>query len=291
MLNARQYVSELRRQVTSPLRAMRVRRMCAQGLAPINVLFYHRVADTHPNAWTISCDQFEEQMDWIRFHFDVIDMQEVQRRLRRRDSRRPAVHITFDDGYAENCRFALPLLVRNKMPATYFVTYHHTVTGEPFPHDVASDCPLPVNSISELKAISESGIDLGFHTRTHCDCGQLRTREQLSDEIILGNEDLQGELGMPLRYFAFPFGLPQNIPVTGIQAVYEAGFECFCSAYGAYNLPGQDAFHIRRIHGDPELWRLKNWLTFDKRKLSLQPEIRYWLPPANNWAETLEAVG
>ncbi|MEZ6089502.1 MAG: polysaccharide deacetylase family protein [Pirellulaceae bacterium] len=139
--------------------------------------------------------------------------------------------------------------------------------------------------------MAQANIDIGFHTRSHCDCGELRSASDFKYEIVDGVEELRGELGAPVRYFAFPYGLPQNIPIAGIQAVYEAGFEAFCSAFGAYNFPGQDSFHIRRMHGDPEFSRLKNWLSFDTRKLNLQPEIRYWLPPASNWEETKALVG
>lgn len=291
MPTLREIIIDTRRIASLPSRSLRMKRLCARGEAPISVLFYHRVADTNPNDWTISCDKFEAQMRWIRERYDLIDMQEVQRRVRQKDSRRPAVHITFDDGYAENCRFAIPFLVRNKIPCTYFVTYQNVVCGESFPHDVKAGCPLPVNSFDELKAMAESGIEIGFHTRSHPDCGQIKSKDGFRDEIVDGAADFRAELGIPVRYFAFPYGLPHNMPIAGIQAVYEAGFEGFCSAYGAYNLPGQDSFHVRRIHGDPEFARLKNWLSFDPRKLGRQPEIRYWLPPATNWEETVALVG
>lgn len=291
MSKLRSLAIDIRRFVSGPSRRLRLRKLSAQGRAPISVLFYHRVADEHPNDWTIPCDLFETQMQWIRERFDVIDMQEVQRRLRQRDSRRPAVHITFDDGYAENCRFALPYLIRNKMPCTYFVSYGNCIHGEAFPHDLKAGCPLPVNTIDELRALSQANVEIGYHTRTHCDCGELKTADQFRDEITDGAAEMRAALDLPIRYFAFPYGMPDNIPIAGIQAAYAAGFEGFCSAYGAYNLPGQDAFHIRRIHGDAELPRLKNWLSFDPRKLKRQPEIRYWLPPANNWEQTKELVG
>lgn len=291
MSSVRRLLTDLRRVLSGPSRRLRVARMCAQGKAPISVLFYHRVADIYPNGWTIPTAMFEAQMEWIRARFDIIDMQELQRRLRQKDSRRPAVHITFDDGYAENCRFALPYLIRNQIPCTYFVTLENVLEGCPFLHDVRNGCPLPVNTIDELRSMAQANIDIGFHTRSHCDCGELRTAADFKHEIVDGVNELRGELEAPVRYFAFPFGLPHNIPIAGIQAVYQAGFEAFCSAFGAYNLPGQDSFHIRRMHGDPEFSRLKNWLSFDTRKLHMQPEIRYWLPPANNWEETKALVG
>ena len=66
--------------------------------------------------------------------------------------------------------------------------------------------------------------------------------------------------------FAFPYGLPQNLNATAIELLAHAGYEGVCTAYGDYNWPGDDAFHIKRIHADPELLRLKNWLTVDPRK-------------------------
>ena len=35
------------------------------------------------------------------------------------------------------------------------------------------------------------------------------------------------------------------------------------------NLPGDDSFHIQRIHGDREFNRFKNWMTVDRRKMKL----------------------
>ena len=40
-----------------------------------------------------------------------------------------------------------------------------------------------------------------------------------------------------------------------------------CSAYGGYNYPGDDPFHVHRIPAVCEMLRLKNWLTADPRKI------------------------
>ena len=52
----------------------------------------------------------------------------------------------------------------------------------------------------------------------------------------------------------------------------EAGFLGVCSAYGGWNEMGDDAFHLQRIHGDPNIERMKNWLTYDPR---IQSVTRY----------------
>ena len=55
----------------------------------------------------------------------------------------------------------------------------------------------------------------------------------------------------------------------------EHGFKGVCSAYGAYNFPGSDPFHIQRFHADPEMIRLKNWVTIDRRKTSCGRDFRF----------------
>ena len=44
---------------------------------PVSILFYHRVADDDPNPWTISCDAFKQQVDWLANHFDLVSLEEL----------------------------------------------------------------------------------------------------------------------------------------------------------------------------------------------------------------------
>jgi hypothetical protein len=41
------------------------------------------------------------------------------------------------------------------------------------------------------------------------------------------------------------------------------------------NWPKSIGFHLRRIHADPGLERLKNWLTLDRRKLQDTTELPF----------------
>ena len=47
----------------------------------------------------------------------------------------------------------------------------------------------------------------------------------------------------------------------------QAGYAGVCSAYGGFNFPGDDPFHLQRIPVDDDMIRLKNWVTMDPRKL------------------------
>ena len=262
---------------SSPLRCWSAARRQAAGRAPIMVLFYHRIADDTPNNWTTPFDVFERQIRWLKQHFDVVSLAEAQRRIREGNSR-PAVSVTFDDGYADNCAGALPLLIEEGIPCTYFVATRFVVEGKPFPHDVARGMPLAPNTAEQLRQMAAAGIELAAHTRTHADIGRLWTSADLLDEIVGGKTELESIVDRPVRYFAFPYGQHGNMSAAAFEMAREAGYEAVVSAYGGYNFPGDDPFHLQRIHGDDDLLRLKNWLTVDPLKLRKTRRFEYRTP-------------
>ncbi len=260
----RQCVLELYYQATRYQRARRVRWLAAAGQAPVSILFYHRVADRHPNAWTISTRKFIRHIEWIRRRYEIIALAEAQRRLAGR-STTPAVCITFDDGYADNCDAALPYLLGNDIPLTYFVASEHVLSDLPFPHDIQHGELLRPNTPAQIRALAQAGVEIGAHTRTHANLGAA-SLPAVEDEIAGSKQDLEQLTGTPVRYFAFPYGQVENMSQQACDVARTIAFAGVCSAYGGYNFPGGDPFHLCRIHGDPEMVRLKNWLTYDPRK-------------------------
>lgn len=244
---------------------------------PIVVLFYHRIADEHGTSWTMSNRSFERQIRWLAKRFDLISLEEVQRRIRG-GSERPAVSITFDDGYAENCHRAIPLLVKEGIPCTYFVTLGNVLTQEPFPHDRALGYHFPPNNLEQLRAMAAAGIEIGAHTYTHPDVAKIADQRQLHREIVGAGRELESLLDRPVRYFAFPFGQHENLSPRAFQMAEAAGYQAVCSAYGGYNFPGGDAFHLQRIHADEGMARLINRVTLDPRKLQA-PSFQWQAAP------------
>ncbi len=254
---------------TQPWRAWTRWRLAQESRLPLCVLFYHRVADASPNGWSMTCEQFTKHLDWMQSHVDLISLDQMQRRMVDGNNGRVAATITFDDGYAENCDFAIPELTRRNIPCTYFVSLDFVQTGRRFPHDQAAGFDFAPNTIRQLRDMAEMGIEIGAHTRHHPDMGKVTDPARIFDEVVRATQELSDLLGQPVRRFAFPFGLPENLNAHAAALAQEHGMIGVCSAYGAYNLPGEDPFHIQRIHGDPELVRLKNWLTIDPRKLKI----------------------
>jgi peptidoglycan/xylan/chitin deacetylase (PgdA/CDA1 family) len=252
---------------TYPYRWWRNRIAAAAGQSPAMVLFYHRVADDRANGWTTPFDIFAQQMRWLKSHFDLISLEETQWRIRTQRNPRPSISITFDDGYAENCARALPLLLQERIPCTYFVTTRHFLDQVPFVHVLRIGKPFPPNTLEQLRQMVRDGVEIGHHTRTHADLGHISDPERIFDELVTSRDEMQDALDSTLRYFAFPFGQHANLDRFAYHLAREAGYAGVCSAYGGFNFPNDDAFHLQRIHGDDDMIRLKNWTTVDPRKL------------------------
>lgn len=237
---------------------------------PVFILFYHRVSDSFPNPWTLNCQEFKKQIDWFQKKFRLVSLDECQRLISAGKNDQPTLAITFDDGYAENLEFAVPLLVERKIPFTYFVTVDNVIHQHPFPHDLQLNRPLPVNSIESIQAMARLGIQIGAHTRHHSDVATLNP-DQLFDELIVASRELEDYIGQPVKHFAFPYGQRKNLSIEAFELLQQHGFSAACTTLGGWNPLGTNPFELTRMHGDPSLARIKNWLSFDPRTGSIEP--------------------
>jgi peptidoglycan/xylan/chitin deacetylase (PgdA/CDA1 family) len=252
----------------SATRAMRqffIRRWRLRSCVPMTVLMYHYVGSDCKASWATSPSRFRRHVEWLSEHTDVVPLCEIQRRLAVGNTAlRPCVAITFDDGYAANLDETLPLLLDAGMPVTFFVTVTNMLKGQPFAHGLERGQTLRPISQRELRDLADSGVEIGSHGLTHADYSRLSETE-LIREIAESKIALEDLIGRPVRSLAVPFGQPRQMTDMVFRIAREAGYDCVCSAYGGYNVPGRHHYHIRRFHGDDSLLRLMNRVTVDPR--------------------------
>ncbi len=239
------------------------RRAAMTGAGAIILPVFHRVSDDQANEWTTPTRVFIKTIRWLKRHFDLISIEEAQRRIRANVNHRDSVCITFDDGYEDNCDVAIPLMIEEEVPCTYFVTTDPVLQQHGFAHDIAMGNNLRPNTVAQLREMASAGIEIGAHTRTHADIGSIRSPQVLNDEIVTARNDLEDAIGTGIRYFAFPFGDYDNLSESAFQLARDANFEAVFSNYGGYNFPGQDAFHFQRRGVDGAFLRIKNWINRD----------------------------
>jgi len=97
------------------LRTSRVRRGA--------ILLYHRVADPASDPWqmAVSPENFAAHMAIIRRRREARPLSELSKWLYQPGKPENAITVTFDDGYVDNVRTALPILEREQVPATVYV--------------------------------------------------------------------------------------------------------------------------------------------------------------------------
>ena len=96
----------------------------------LTIVVFHRVLavdderwpHAHPE-WTVSDGVFDQCLQFFRHNYHVISLEELLSSVeqgKKLPSR--SLLITFDDGYADNEEYALPLLERDRVPAVLFLT-------------------------------------------------------------------------------------------------------------------------------------------------------------------------
>jgi len=86
---------------------------------PVIVLIYHRVTtlSSDPEMLAVTPENFRQQMRYLKDTVSLVRFEDDWVK-----TVKPAVCITFDDGYADNALEALPILEEVGVPATFFVS-------------------------------------------------------------------------------------------------------------------------------------------------------------------------
>jgi peptidoglycan/xylan/chitin deacetylase (PgdA/CDA1 family) len=127
------------RRMARVARVIRMARVARAASPWLTVLTYHRIAP--PNAAAVldagvvdaRPDQFERQIAFVRRWFHPLTIDDL---LEHVSGTRPLppnpLLITFDDGYRDNHDVALPILLRQGVPATFFVATDFVERRRPF---------------------------------------------------------------------------------------------------------------------------------------------------------------
>jgi len=209
-------------------------------VASVPILMYHRIGVANASApaatrgLTVHPRTFAGQMVWLHRHgFRTLTQRELYEALVL-GKRLPAkpVLITFDDGYDDLLRFALPVLERLRMRATAYV-----IT------DRCGDWRSPFLAWFELLQVERRGIEVASHTVSHRDLRSLSDRE-LTSELVSSRRVLERRLRHPVRWLAYPFG-GHDRRVVG--AARRAGYLLAVTTVGSTSQDGARPLELRRL--------------------------------------------
>ena len=165
-------------------------------------------------------------------------------------------HLSFDDGLKNNIRYALPVLEKYNIPATFFVPTNfigasYEKAREYCEQKTKYPKVLELMDASDLKLLIKLGYTIGSHTHTHDRLSEIHTRQRLQNEIVFSKNILEDLLGVECRYFSWPYGNMDSINLGALNLVKDAGYKlCFGGFRGSITSE-VDPFLIPRHHFEP----------------------------------------
>ena len=209
------------------------------------ILTYHRVNDDPHDKDSVSVKNFDLQMKFLKDNkFNVIKISEIDKF---KNSNKPIICITFDDGYLDNYTNARKVLLKYKLNATFFVTTNFINTSRKFYWDIRDGINPKMMSWENVKSLDNLGHEIGSHTKNHVDLGSNLSRAKIDDEISKSSFDLSKLLNKKIKSFAFPFGRNENISPQALNVAFK-NYDFCCSAIrGVINLPVKNNQLLSRV--------------------------------------------
>jgi predicted deacetylase len=198
-----------------------------EGLGAIRVLTYHRFGPSALDPCCIGVKAFEEQLDWLSEHCNVLSPSRFEAVM---SGRLPvpeaAVLISIDDGH-ESVEHALGALDRRNLKAVLFVCPglmdQRSMAAQPYGEFLGWD---------RLACAAAKGHAIGVHGYSHRSLGRLPLSEAVA-EIEQATGALGDRLGIRTPFFSFPFGTRADYSTELAEVLAERGFRyCFTSTHG-----------------------------------------------------------
>jgi peptidoglycan/xylan/chitin deacetylase (PgdA/CDA1 family) len=99
---------------------------------------------------------------------------------------------------------------------------------------------------AQLRTLSTEGFEVGAHTRTHPILSHVGPG-QLRDETEGCREEIERNLGFPVRHFAYPNGKREDYSQKVVEAVSKAGYQAAVTTVAGGNTPSTPLYELRRI--------------------------------------------
>ena len=190
--------------------------------ARLSILIYHRVlSQSDPlSPGEDDTESFDQQMSWLAAYFKIIPLHEAVQKLRQEKLLPRTACITFDDGYADNAKVALPILQKYGISATFFVSTGYLDGGRMWNDTI----------IELLRQAPGPMLDLSKMGLGRFEISSMSLREQAVNTLINKLKYLplkSRQLKVEEMCTYIPAELPNDLMMTSeqVKILHDAGME------------------------------------------------------------------
>jgi peptidoglycan/xylan/chitin deacetylase (PgdA/CDA1 family) len=216
----------------------------------IVVAFHSITRDPSDGALRCQVRDFESYCRFFARHLRTETYSRVVERLQGHEPLNGELSITFDDGYADNAELALDVLRRWKLPATFFVSTGFMETNEQTAWDKDAKVESRWMSWAQVKGLIEQGHEIGAHTVSHANLGELGGAE-VTAELRRSIDDLVERTGITPAHFAIPYGRAFKSLAETVAIARQLGFRSVSLCRGGVADHVNSASWIERWPIDP----------------------------------------
>lgn len=207
------------------------------------VLAYHSVRPDPSDQGTKPAS-LEAHLRWVSANCEIVPLDAVPALARQGDRTRPAVAVTFDDGFADNHEYAYPILRRFGVQATFFVATG-LIDRDPFVVQKGWEGWKDEGSTltwDQAREMQHGGMSFGAHGHSHANLARLDDETALA-ELEKSKRILEDHLEQRISSVAYPLGRPRrHVSVRTLELAAMAGYEL-----------GAMVLHRRVLSSDAEL--------------------------------------
>ena len=210
---------------------------------------YHNIGKK-PGFNTVSQENLEQQLNWVRERFRVVGLDRYVSELRAGEMEPETVAVTYDDAYLSYPDLALPVMEKLNIPSTLFVPAGLIGKWNTWDQEIAEE-KLYILDKQEIQALAEHElVEIGSHGMDHRSMGKLEG-DDLEKEVALSREILENVTGGQIFLFSFPYGQMWDFSPQAIKLLIKHGYQAACSTrYGRKNKLS-DLYQLKRIEVTP----------------------------------------
>lgn len=178
------------------------------------VVMFHRVTDKPTDVLpccVCSNIRFKEIIKELSEKYTFIDISDLFK-----ENRKIIAVITFDDCYEDVYLNAYPILKKQGIPFTLFIS-SRLINQKDY---------ITWEQILEME--KDPLVTIGYHTNSHSKLIECKDKKE---EIITSKYELENKLSYKINYFAYPFGKLYEI---GVKSIFQASKE-YSLSFGTAN--------------------------------------------------------